>query len=272
MTVAAAGATPTTTGDALFARILVGVDDTPESLFAAAQARKLCAPGGRLELLACAETYLAAHAGAAARDAARHLVDNTSAVLDQARALADPDEAHLVKGRLVDVLRAECARTDPTLVALGARRHRRLSARTFNGHENEALHKAPCSVLIARAGWGPSTPRRIVVGVDTSNDAVAAEAAARGLARRLGCEFVPVIGLGEGDISPDLLRAERDDALLDPRDLTHAVVSASSDDSLIIIGRRNSHDHRFRGSIAERVVYAAHCSVLVVHHVEGEAG
>lgn len=272
MAATAAGANSPTTDDALFACILVGIDDTRESLFAAAQARKLCGPGGRLELLACAETYLAAHAGSAAPDAARHLVDGTSTVLEQARALADPDEAHLVKGRLAEALHAECARTGATLIALGARPHRRVSARTFSGHESEVLRASACSVLIARAGWGPAKPRRIVVGVDTSDDGRAAEASARRLAERLGGDLIPVIGLGDGDVSPDLLRAEREDALLDSRDLAHAVVAASSADSLVIIGRRNSHDHRFGGGIAERVVFGARCSVLVVQHKEQTAG
>jgi nucleotide-binding universal stress UspA family protein len=266
MSVSTARASSTSADDVLFERILVGIDDTPESLFAAAQARTICAPGGRLELLACAETYLAAHAGTAARGAARHLEVGTSTMLEQASALADPSEAHLVTGRLTEKLRASCASSDATLIALGARPHRRLSALTFSGHENEMLHASPCSVLIARAGWGPSKPHRIVVGVDAADDAQTAEMAARRLAHRLGCELVPVIGLGDGDVPLDVLRAERDDALLDPRDLAHAVVAASSRDSLIFIGRRQAHDHRFGGSIAERVVYSARCSVLVVHH------
>lgn len=258
--------TVSTAGDMLFERILVGIDETPESLFAAAQARRICSPTGRLELLACAETYLAAHAGAAARDAARHLEAGTSAMLEQARALADPDETHLMRGRLTERLRAECGRIDATLIVLGARPHRRLSALTFSGHEHEALHTSACSVLVARAGWGPSAPRRIVVGVDASDDGRAAETAARRLAARLGCDLVPVIGLGEGDVALDTLRAGREDALLDPRDLAHAVVSASSGDTLILIGYRHAHDHRFGGSLAERVVYSARCSVLVVRH------
>ena len=57
----------------LFDRVLVGIDETPESLVAAAQARTLCAPGGHLALLAVAETYLAAQAGMAAPGAGDHV-------------------------------------------------------------------------------------------------------------------------------------------------------------------------------------------------------
>ena len=272
MTVSTSGPSATPGGDSLFERVLVGIDETPESLVAAAQAKKLCAPNGRLELLAVAETYLAAHAGTAARSAEEHVVARTSTMLDRARALVEPDEVHLVSGRLTTRLCKESTRTDATLIVVGVRPHRRRSALTFGGHDVEALHDAPCSVLIARPGWGPSKPRRIVVGIDGSADGRAAEIAARSLAGRLGCGLVPVVGLDDDDIDLDLLRAEREDGLLDPRDLAHAVVAASSEDALVLIGRRRTHDHRWGGSIAERIVYSAHCSVLVVRHRGRDAG
>ena len=112
--------------DPLFGRVLVGVDDTPESVVAAAQARTLTPPGGRLSLLAVAETYFAAHAGAAARFAEGGLETETADVLEQASELAAPDERRFTAGRLADVLQAECRRSDATLVAIGARPQRRL--------------------------------------------------------------------------------------------------------------------------------------------------
>jgi nucleotide-binding universal stress UspA family protein len=262
---------PDTIGtDTLFDRVVVGIDETPESLVGALQAKKLCAPNGRLELLGVAETYLAAHAGSAAIVASDDMRAGTTAALERARELVEPDEARLVSGRLTEWLCAECERTSATLIAVGVRPHRRLAALTFGGHDIEALHDAPCSVLIARPGWGPAKPHRIVVGVDWSPDGRAAEVAARTLAARLGSELVPVVGLGEADVDVDLLKAEGEDAVLDPGDLAHAVVSASTDETLLVVGRRRRHDHRWGGSVAERVVYSAHCSVLVVRHRVGE--
>jgi nucleotide-binding universal stress UspA family protein len=256
------GSTPGETP--FFDRVLVGIDETPESLVAAAQARKLCTPGGHLTLLAVAETYLASHAGMAATVAGDDMRARTQTALERAQELVEPDEASLVSGRLTDLLCAECDRSGTTLVAVGARPHRRLLAVTFGGHDFAALHDAPCSVLIARPGWGPARPRRVIVAVDGSPDGRAAEAAGRALAERLGCDVVPVVGLGEHDVDLDLLRAEREDGLLDPGDLAHAVVDASSEDALIVVGRRQVHDHRWGGSVAERIVYSARCSVLVV--------
>jgi len=251
-------------GDAIFGHVLAGIDETPESFVAAAQAGVLRAPGGQLVLLAVAETYLAAHAGLAAVGAGDHLVAGASADLERAKELVDADDAILAEGRLVPMLCAECSRRGATLIAVGVRPHRRLPAMTFGGHEVEALHDARCSVLIARPGWGPSKPERIVVGVDGSPEARNAEAVARTLAARLGCEVVPVVALG-GNVDLELLRAERDDAVLDPGQPADALVRASSERSLLVVGR-GPERRRWGGRVAERIVYSTRCSVLVVQH------
>ena len=174
---------------------LLGIDETPESLVAAAEAGLLRASDGQLVLLAVAESYLAAQAGLAAVGAGDHLVAGASTNLERAKELVDTDDAVLAEGRLVPMLCAACSRSGATLIAVGVRPHRRPPAMTFGGHEVEALHDARCSVLIARPGWGPSKPERIVVGVDGSSEARTAEAVARTLAVRVGCEVVPVVAL-----------------------------------------------------------------------------
>ena len=249
--------------DAIFGHVLVGLDGTPESLVGVGQGGALRAPDGRLELLAVAERHLAAQAGFAAIRADDVLVAGTAAELAQAAELVDADDARLTAGNLVKQLCGECSRRGVTLIVIGVRPHRRLSALTFGGHDVEALNEARCSLLIARPGWGPHKPDRIVVGVDGSPEAHAAEAVARSLGARLRCDVVPVVSL-EGEVDPALLREERQDTLLDPRPLADAVVAASSEGSLIVAGREHGRGHRRRGSFVERVVYSARCSVLVV--------
>jgi nucleotide-binding universal stress UspA family protein len=249
-------------GAAIFSRVVVGIDDTPESLVAAAQAGVLREPGGHLALVAVTEWYLASHAGLSAVAAARDLEAATSADLDRARELVDADDVAVATGRFVDVLNAECRRRDSTLIAIGARPHRRVSALTFGGHDIEALHAVPCSVLIARPGWGPHKPQRVVLAVDGSPESRSAEAVGRTLADRLGCDVLPVVGLGDG-VEPEVLREERADALLDPRRLAEAVVAASTDASLIVVGGARTR-RRWGGASSERIVYSARCSVLVV--------
>jgi nucleotide-binding universal stress UspA family protein len=254
---------PPAAGDTIFDHVIVGIDETPESLIAAAQAAVLRAPDGRLALLAVAERHLAAHAGLGAAHAQDDLVAGTATELARAKELVEADDALLASGSLVELICAECTRRGATLIAVGVRPHRRLSAVTFGGHDVEALHDAPCSVLIARPGWGPSKPKRIVVGVASSPEARAAEAVARSLARRLGCEIVPVIGLGD-HVDLAVLREERDDALLDPGSLADAAVRASNERSLVVVGRGRERARRWGGDLVERIVYSARCSVLVV--------
>jgi nucleotide-binding universal stress UspA family protein len=253
---------PPASGDAIFTRVVVGVDDTPESLVAVAQAGVLREPGGHLALVAVTERYLAAHAGFAAVHAARELEVNTSVDLARAQELVDADEVVVASGRLVDVLNAACRRHSATVIAVGVRPHGRISALTFGGHDIEALHAVPCSVLIARPGWGPHKPDRVVLAVDGSQESRRAEAAGRALANRLAVEVLPVVGLGDG-IESGVLRAERADVLLDPRRLVEAVVRASTEASLVVVGGARAK-RRWGAGLAERVVYSVRCSVLVV--------
>jgi nucleotide-binding universal stress UspA family protein len=243
-----------------FDRVLVGIDDTAESLVAAAQAEVVRADAAEVVLVAVAERYLAAHAGAAAIHAGDAVAAGTLDELEGAKALIDADATVVASGRLTDVLLRECATRGGSLIVIGARPHGRLTAAVFGGHDVEALHDATCSVLIARPGWGPKAPDRIVVAVDASPEARAAEDVARGLGAKLGVEVVSVIGLAER-VDPELLRAERKDAVFEPGPLADAVVAASSPGTLLVVG---DDRHGRRADLAERVVWHARCSVLVV--------
>lgn len=261
----ARAATPVDADVAVLGQVLVGIDETPESLVAVAQAGILRAPGGRLMLLAVSESHLAAYAGLGALRAADDLDAGTLAELAYARELVDADDDRLTSGDLVERLCSECVARDATLIAVGVRSRRRLSVLTFGGHDIDALHNASCSVLIARPGWGPHKPERIVVGVDGTPASRAAEAVARSLAARLECEALPVVALGE-TVRPEVLREEREDALLDTRTMVEAVVDASSRRSLIVVAPEPAADGRRRRRAVERLVYAARCSVLVVRY------
>jgi nucleotide-binding universal stress UspA family protein len=125
------------------------------------------------------------------------------------------------------------------------------------------LHDVHCSVLVARPGWGPHRPDRIVFGVDGSPESRTAEAVARSLGARLGCDVVPVVGLGEA-VPPEVLREEREDALLDPRPTIEAVAGTASRASLVVVGRGHDRARRRSNRSVERLVYATRCSVLVV--------
>jgi nucleotide-binding universal stress UspA family protein len=248
-------------GPAGFSHVVVGIDELPESLVAAAQAEAVRAEDAHVVLVAVAERHLAAHAGLAASHAEGALVAGTLDELERARAIVDTDDVVVGSGRLVDLLLAQCPRQPGALIAIGARPHGRLSAAVFGGHDVDALHDAGCSLLIARPGWGPAKPDRIVVAVDGTPESRTAENVARSLGARLGCDVFPVIALDE-HVDPELLRAEGKDAVLEPGPLAAAVVAASSPASLAVVGRSGNRGRQAR--TAERLVWSARCSVLVV--------
>lgn len=249
----------------VFDRILVEIDETPESLVAAAQAKCVCAPECHLELLGVAEQAPASQAGAAATFASDGLTAATAAALEHAQNLLEPTSARLLVGRARESLLAEARATSATLVAVGVHAHRRVTARLFGTLDAAVLRDAPCSILVARPGWGTSRPRQIVVGIDGSACSTFAARAAQSLAERLGVELKPVIALGGKPIDESLFARDHADALLDPRDAPTALAAAAGEGDLLVVGSHGAHGGRHHfGSVSERVVYAAAGSVLVV--------
>lgn len=245
----------------VFDRILVEIDETRESLVAAAQARCLAAPGAELELLGIVERAPASHAGVAAVFAADTSEAATAAVLERAKSLVEPTSLRFVAGRARDAVLDEARRVDATLVAVGMHAHGRLTARLFGTLDAAVLRDAPCSVLVARPGWGPTAPKKIVVGVDGSPSSRLAERVARSLAERLGAELQVVIAVGGKPLEDAVFAAE---TLLDPRDPPEALASAAGECDLLVIGNRGAHGAVGLGRVGERVVYSARSSVLVV--------
>jgi nucleotide-binding universal stress UspA family protein len=169
-----------------------------------------------------------------------------------------------VSGRARESLLAEARATGATLVAVGSHPHRRLTARLFGTLDAGMLRDAPCSVLVARPGWGTSRPKHIVVGIDGSPASALAARAAASLADRLGVELQPVVALGGKPVDESIFAREHADALLDPRDAPTALGSAAGECDLLVVGNSGVHGGRHFGSVSERVVYAARSSVLVV--------
>lgn len=247
-----------------FDRVLVEIDETPESLVAAAQGRTLCGPGCELELLAVADTTAVTQAGAAARFAADGVTEATAAALERARALLRPSSVRFLAGDSRERLLAEARETGATLVAVEMHPHSRLTARIFGTLDASLLREGVCNLLLARPGWGPSQPRSVVVGIDGSPDARRAEEVARSLAERLGVELRRVVALGGKPVDDALFADDYADAVIDSRDAVSALTAAGDERDLVVVGSRGRHGLHVFGSVAERTAYRARCSVLVV--------
>jgi nucleotide-binding universal stress UspA family protein len=258
----------TTPPSSLFSRVIVGVDASPESRVAVRQAAALM-DRGYLELLAAHEiVYPAAVSGlvVAGRgdDYARASKEAATEALEQARRVApDGVVAKVVEGRPANALLEAAERERATVIAVGSHGHGRTVGILLGSTATEIVHRAPCSVLIARGEMRPRL-RTIVVGIDGSSESAAAYAAASELADRLGAELWPVVGHGGGQVDHEAVAAlaPRREEL--PDDPVKALVTASADADLLVVGSRGLHGLKALGSVSERVAHQAHCSTLVV--------
>ena len=128
----------------------------------------------------------------------------------------------------------------------------------------EVIHKAPCSVLVARKR-SDAFPHKIVVGIDGSPQSLAAYAVAKDLAERFETELVPVRAHGgkqvEQGVVDRFVGHFREEL---PDEPVTALIAASADADLLVVGSRGLHGVKALGSVSERVAHQARCSVLIV--------
>jgi nucleotide-binding universal stress UspA family protein len=257
----------TAMGQSIFSRVLVGVDGSAEAREAARQAAILAeAPPSLLAVYQLAPplvggvgaTVPAYYDEDVQREAAKDALERTRQDLDA------QFEGKIGRGNSWDVLLAEIERERVTLVAVGSHGQGRAYGIASGSTTTELVHKAPCSVLVARKA-GDDFPKSIVVGIDGSRESAAAYAAARRLARRVGARLWPVVAHGGDPVDKQLVSLivdhHREDS---PDDPVHALVAAAGDADLVVVGSRGLHGLKSLGSVSERVAHRAKCSVLIV--------
>jgi nucleotide-binding universal stress UspA family protein len=230
----------------IFGNVLVGIDDSPESLEAARQAATLAA--GPVTLLAAYQLTNAV-VGAGMTPGPVYLDEgpvreHAEEALKRAKqeVTSISSITKFAKGRPWDVLLDEIAHAQNTLVAVGSHGAGRAKGILIGSTATELVHKAPCSVLVARAPL-KAFPSSIVVGVDGSQEAAYADAVARTLADRFDAPL------------------ERHENVPHP---VSTLVEAAMEADLLVVGSRGLHGIKALGSVSERVAHEAKCSVLVV--------
>src|SRR5919109_1736622 len=164
----------------IFDRVLVGIDGSPASLDAATQAAALAT--GPVTLLAAYQlTEAVVGAGMAPGpvyiDEAPIRERAEQALQSVARDLASVDvRQKICSGRAWKALLEEIARERHTLVAVGSHGAGRAKGILMGSTATELVHKAPCSVLVARTPLKKRFPGSIIVGVDGSKESLVAEA------------------------------------------------------------------------------------------------
>jgi nucleotide-binding universal stress UspA family protein len=261
--------TVTSERQSVFSRVLVGIDASKESREAARQAAILV--DGELTLLASYD-IAAAIAGTGIGVPAYLDIDSQRAAAEDAlgsaheSAVAASPTSLVVRGRAVDELISAAEREHSTLVVVGSHEQSRLAGFVLGSTATEVIHKAPCSVLVARRrGMGEEFPTKVVVGVDGSSEAATAYAVARQLSERFSAELWPVVAHGGRAVNRRAVDANVDRWREDsPDEPVSALVTAAADADLLVVGSRGLHGLKSLGSVAERVAHRAGCSVLIV--------
>jgi nucleotide-binding universal stress UspA family protein len=255
-----------------FERILCGVEGNAASAVATAQALALAEKGGgRVRFLA---VYTSFELGP---DYHR---DALEASLKDAAARAEtegiPAETEMLEARYaIDALLPESAKHD--LLVLGTHEKSRAAGIVFKGTASEAAHKTEHPLLIAREGPGKPFPEGIILAADGSPGSWAPARAAIGLAAAfgIGLEVIHVEDDKHEDSESVLARqlAEIEKATGAAPEVTrpdgHAtkeIVATAHErgSSLIVAGRRGQRGLKSLGSVSERIVAQAECSVLLV--------
>ncbi len=252
----------------VFSRVLVGVDSSEESGEAARQAAALAE--GQLTLLAAYDVTAGFAAGTTMGVPAYYDGDlhrqSAEVALSRVREDVAAVEAtgKVVRGVASDALIHEAERNEATLIGVGSHGMGRLAGITLGGVATNVIHKALCSVLVARKR-SDDFPRKIVVGVDGSPESVAAYAVAKQLAERFETELVAVVAHGgepvDRHLVDPLVGYYREDLADEP---VPALVAASADADLLVVGSRGLHGLKSLGSVSERVAHQARSSVLIV--------
>ncbi|HKI91537.1 MAG TPA: universal stress protein, partial [Gaiellaceae bacterium] len=228
---------------AVFGRVLVGVDGTEPGFEACRQAAVLAEPDAAVEAVSVVHLSDAIQVGFAAQRAADELQEDAVAALAEAgRILGGRADTRFLNGFVTDALLREIGEFEATVVAIGSHGHRRATEILIGGVAGDLLHRAPCSVLVARPPLEPDGfPRPIVVGIDGSRESDAAFRAGERLAARFGMPLETIVATrGKGvDVAKVHLRAALARAVdAHPVD---ALVEAGHGAGLLVIGSRGLH-------------------------------
>ncbi|HLM87363.1 MAG TPA: universal stress protein [Solirubrobacteraceae bacterium] len=263
-------------GMELLSDVLCGVDGTRSAYEAVRQAAALAGPDGRLTLLAATArsgsgrfegTTLAAPRASRALEYAKRLA-RQAGVHSDAELASDGSVMELVLGHA----------HGHRLLALGAPSMSRLGHLFVGGIATRAAHELPCSLLIARR---PPTGTRIDERILLASDALERSDELVDLAAQLarardsslllfhapGSESAshPTRIAAQAERLRDVL-GERCTVRMQPGRAHQEIVKVAAEEraSLIVLTSRRLSGLRTLGSVSERVVHDAPCSVLVV--------
>ncbi len=248
----------------VFGRVVVGVDGDEQGFEAVWQASRLVSPGGWLEAFCVVDLGQAVLAGLAAGSIASELERDAVDALERATRISGfRARSRLVRGPPIASFLRELREADATLAVVGTHGRPRVAEIVIGSVAGDVLHRAPCSVYVARPPAAEALfPRTIVVGYDGSRQSEDALAVGRDLAERFAATLTVVTGIAGKGV--DRERAHEAGAITLDEQPVEALVDASGNADILVVGSRGLHGLRALGSVSERIAHDAVCSVLVV--------
>jgi nucleotide-binding universal stress UspA family protein len=236
-----------------FTHIIAGVDGSDESMAAVAQAARLAAPE--------TELVLAAYDEPESRVSRRDALTSAMAVVPAGQRVESVERSGMASDALVESAGEEGA----DLVSVGSHGVGRIAGILIGSVVTNVLHRAPCSVLVARPSDADPWPRAVLVGVDGSDPSVKAYEAAASLASRFDVALRPLVSIyGQSGYELEAARAAAPGIETQEANAVEALVHAASEGDLIVVGSRGLRGVKALGSVSERVAHEASTSVLVV--------
>lgn len=249
-----------------FSRVVVGIDSSPESLEAARQAAALAE--GPISLVAAYDLASGLVGGVAPAVPAyldeRPLDIAAESLVHAQREIPNAETStEIWRGCPWDALLRTVESVEATLLAVGSHGTGRALGIVIGSTATEVIHKALCSVLVARTAF--KFPSRIVVGLDGSDESLAAYEIAQAVADRFEARLDPILASLEDDVDTEAI-----EKLVGRRvrsvynHAADALVAASADADLVVLGSRGLRGIKSLGSVSERVAHQAASSVLIV--------
>jgi nucleotide-binding universal stress UspA family protein len=260
-------------GTTALRRLVCGVDGSPEGYEAVREAALLApATGGRIVLVGAVVPGLVEELTAIvpAGDAEAQTVGEiaTAASLARAEEVVGSRVRAITTVRTgppAGVLTAEAQRVHADAIVVGTHGSRRVAGVLLGSVATRVIHRAACSVLVARADPRQPFPRSIAVGIDGSECSHRAFAVAQELADRLGAPlraYRVADPHGSAPLSGDVeLEIEEINQHVAPAD---ALCARVTDVDLLVVGSRGLRGVRALGSVSEAVAHRSPASVLIV--------
>ncbi len=250
----------------VFSQILVGVDGTESGFEACRQAARFAETAALIEAVTVVHLADAVHAGLNAARLEDQMQRDAEVALDKAIAiLGETARRKFINGYIAEALLHELEETHATVLVIGSHGHHRATEIMLGGVAGDVLHRAPCSVLVARVPLERAAfPSSIAVGVDGSPQSQRAFEVAARLAQRLAISLRVVVGLRGKDINSEEIRHLSPHVDFVDKHPVEALTTEAQQNDLLVVGSRGLHGLRALGSVSERVAHQARCSVLVV--------